>query len=314
MNYPINDITILVASRNRENYLIKLLDSISKLKIPPEVNVEAIIVDNASIDTTPQIIQNFQCSFPLKYIYEENPGKSIALNRGISESKGDLLLFTDDDAIVEKNWLIEYWRAANLYPDAGYFFGKIQPIFLHQNPPPWWNLAPRSLKGRDQGEKVIRFTEYCSDSMPIGINMAILRKAIPPREPFDENLGPSPITKLTGGADTKLGLRITMWGYPSYYIHSSIVYHHVSQDRLKWSYLTKRAHLDGRGSVRALDMKGKKITLLGVPIRLLFWLLKKTLLLPIGYISGKEMRTRELFLEIMYIAGQCKEYRISSKN
>ncbi|TES89951.1 MAG: glycosyltransferase family 2 protein, partial [Desulfobacteraceae bacterium] len=125
MKSPISRVTIIVCSCNRERLLAETINSITGLRKPRQAHIEVIVVDNASTDNTPLIINNLASPFPIQYVREERLGHSIALNRGVRESKGELLLFTDDDALVDVDWLFEYWRYANAHREAGYFFSKI---------------------------------------------------------------------------------------------------------------------------------------------------------------------------------------------
>jgi len=64
---------------------------------------EILVVDNGSTDRTAKIIK----SFPIRYLCETRRGISYARNRGIEESRGDILAFTDSDCMVTTMWLRE---------------------------------------------------------------------------------------------------------------------------------------------------------------------------------------------------------------
>ena len=45
------------------------------------------------------------CHAPVRYVLEPHPGQSRARNRGILETTGDFVAFTDDDCVVDPGWL-----------------------------------------------------------------------------------------------------------------------------------------------------------------------------------------------------------------
>jgi glycosyltransferase involved in cell wall biosynthesis len=68
---------------------------------------EVIIVDDGSRDGTAHTCEEFKKNFPgMKYVsLAENVGSPAARNRGIRESRGNYLLFTDDDCLPEHDWI-----------------------------------------------------------------------------------------------------------------------------------------------------------------------------------------------------------------
>jgi glycosyltransferase involved in cell wall biosynthesis len=61
-------------------------------------NIEVIVVDDASTDTTQERLRSAHTRFPLKVIrLEENHGAPAARNRGEKEAQGTYLLFLDAD-------------------------------------------------------------------------------------------------------------------------------------------------------------------------------------------------------------------------
>ena len=65
---------------------------------------EVIVVDDNSPESG--AIEDVIKGFPCKYIrLLENQGAAVARNEGAKNSKGDVLLFTDSDCIVPKDWV-----------------------------------------------------------------------------------------------------------------------------------------------------------------------------------------------------------------
>ncbi len=110
-----NRFSILIACRNEEKNLHHLFQSLDRLDYS-EALYEIIIVDDASEDTSPELIEKFcltkkNASFyhiPQKDI--EYMGKKAALKLAAGNAKYEFLLFTDADCVVPDNWLTSYNR------------------------------------------------------------------------------------------------------------------------------------------------------------------------------------------------------------
>ncbi|RLI42433.1 hypothetical protein DRO59_04160 [Candidatus Bathyarchaeota archaeon] len=103
------DISVIIATRNEREYLEETLKRLSfsiREAQKSNVNVELIVVDSSDDDTS-NIARGFTekvYSFPLK-------GVSRARNYGAKMSHGRILTFMDADTLVQKNTLIEIFKA-----------------------------------------------------------------------------------------------------------------------------------------------------------------------------------------------------------
>jgi glycosyltransferase involved in cell wall biosynthesis len=69
----------------------------------PEERREILVVDNGSTDRTAEIVKEF----PVRYVLEGRRGIPYARNRGIEESRGEIIAFTDSDCVASRRWLSE---------------------------------------------------------------------------------------------------------------------------------------------------------------------------------------------------------------
>ena len=105
-------LSILTATYNRSNYLLKLYESI-KENLKYNVTPEWIIEDDGSTDDTKNIVQGFidENKVIIKYLYQKNNGKMSAINEAVKMATGDLIVDCDSDdcftnnsfEIIEKN-------------------------------------------------------------------------------------------------------------------------------------------------------------------------------------------------------------------
>ena len=96
---------------------------------------ETLVIDNGSTDETKSVIRQFQELLPLRNVEEANIGLANARNRAVRESRGDWLIWIDDDVTVDPRWLLAYQLAAVKYPNASVFGGPIKICFsaLHHS-------------------------------------------------------------------------------------------------------------------------------------------------------------------------------------
>lgn len=97
-------ITILTPAYNRGHLLGKLYQSLVNQDFE---DFEWLIVDDGSSDSTTDIVDKFiqDKKIIISYIKQSNGGKHRALNRGVKESKGELILIVDSDDSLPKNSL-----------------------------------------------------------------------------------------------------------------------------------------------------------------------------------------------------------------
>lgn len=93
-------VTILIAARNEEDKIVETLKYISKQDYSGEIKI--ILVDNNSTDNTVEVARKAaeKLNFDLKIISESKPGKSHALNKGLSFVETELFATLDADTLL----------------------------------------------------------------------------------------------------------------------------------------------------------------------------------------------------------------------
>ncbi len=95
-------VSVIVPVYNVENYICKCLDSLVKQTLK---DIEIIIINDGSTDSSIDVINNYIEKYPQKIVYleKENGGLSDARNYGIPYAKGEYIAFLDSDDYVEKD-------------------------------------------------------------------------------------------------------------------------------------------------------------------------------------------------------------------
>jgi GT2 family glycosyltransferase len=91
-------LSVVIPTRNRVATLERSLTILHAQRIEPS-DVELIVVDNASSDATPSLLDGLEGRgrLELRVIQHETPGASGARNAGIAAARGEILLFLGDD-------------------------------------------------------------------------------------------------------------------------------------------------------------------------------------------------------------------------
>jgi L-malate glycosyltransferase len=239
-------LTVLMATHNGAPTLPVVLDAYCKLE-PPAGGWNLVIVDNGSTDSTKEIIEAFTQKLPLTYAFEGQQGKNAALNTGLTYIEGDLIVFTDDDAIPRRDWLVQLRTTADSQSSFSIFGGTILPKW-EVDPEPWiLNWVPLSvaytLTDPDWPEGPI------TPQRVFEVNSAYRAHIFDLGYRFDPAMGPSG-SNYPMGSGTELHLRLMNAGYTAWHCKSAVVEHIVRKSQLQRDWLLGRAFRYGRGHYR----------------------------------------------------------------
>ena len=101
------EVSVVVSTHNRCHYLDVVLGSLAAQD--SDVPFEVIVIDNASTDDTARCLESW-CRKDRRFrtAYEGRPGLSYGKNAGVRLARGSLVLFTDDDTVVDAHWITAY--------------------------------------------------------------------------------------------------------------------------------------------------------------------------------------------------------------
>jgi glycosyltransferase involved in cell wall biosynthesis len=92
-------LSILIPVYNEALLLERIVDRVVAVCLPNNIDKEIIIVDDASTDSTPEIIQQLCKKYHnlISFRQPQNKGKGAALRLAINAAKGDYIIFQDAD-------------------------------------------------------------------------------------------------------------------------------------------------------------------------------------------------------------------------
>ena len=211
-------VTVAICTRNRAADLKLCLDALMKL---PQKGQEILVVDNdPSDDDTKNLVAQY-CS--VKYILEKRRGLDVARNRAIKEAGNEIIAFTDDDALVDLNWLEALLKNFE-EPLVMCVTGMTMPLELETK----GQEAFEHYSSFGKGFFKKRFSYFNSDPLAAGnvgagANMALKKKLVNEIGWFDEALDAG--TATHSGGDHEFFVRILLAGYQIVYEPEALSWH-----------------------------------------------------------------------------------------
>ncbi len=252
-------ITIIICTYNQCESLKAALESLLLQKINSSFDYEIIVVDNNSKDRTRETVAPYisKCNGRLRYVFEPNQGLSYARNRGIQEAKGEVIAFTDDDAVADEKWLGNLLRVYNDF-DADCVGGKVEP-FGNIDMPEW---MPEELAYLftivDFGTECILLKYPLS---PAGANISFKKKVFNRVGMFSADLGRKG-NSLLSREESDICYKIQQTGGSIYYSPNAVVNHRIHCSRLSRKWVRNRIFWEGRSfAVMELRNLGVKFTI-----------------------------------------------------
>lgn len=90
-------VSVIITVYNGEKYIKQAIESVLSQTYK---DIELIVIDDGSIDTTKEVI----CNYPnIKYAYQDNRGEGAARNYGVSLANGEYIAFLDADDLYKKD-------------------------------------------------------------------------------------------------------------------------------------------------------------------------------------------------------------------
>jgi len=117
-------ISLIVPAFNEEVTIRKSLQSLIDLDYP---NYEIIVINDGSTDNTLEIAREFE-NLQVKVIHQQNQGKAKALNNGIKNSKGEIVVTVDADTQLKKNSLKKLSARFSRNKQIGAVAGNVKVI------------------------------------------------------------------------------------------------------------------------------------------------------------------------------------------
>lgn len=240
-------VSIIIATKGRLDGLQRLFSSLKKIPAWHEIQPEVIIGNNAEDPSLAHSVKELVEAFgsevgEVRHLREEDPAQPRAKcrtqNIAITQARGEIVAFIDDDVEVTPQWL-----------RAVYDFFKNQAFDAMQGPV----LIPPEMQNEQEFLRVyhryrtIPFVQYKPEVSEIttltGANMAMRAGLFSRVGLFDERLGPG---RSGISEDVEFAQRIIRSGGRIGYEPKAAVYHEVDWSRLTEEFFRLRHEQQGR--------------------------------------------------------------------
>jgi GT2 family glycosyltransferase len=221
-------ISVIVCTYNGTTTLRSCLESLQGLRY---ANFEVLLIDDGSTED----IASIAAAFPaVRYLRQEHAGLSAARNLGMKQAGGDILAYTDDDCLVDEDWLA--------YIAAGFDDPQWVACGGPNIPPAPRNQAEAIVAAAPGAPAHVMLNDAEAEHLP-GCNLAIRKAAL-------EAIGGFREAYRTAGDDVDVCWRLREAGGRLRFMPGAMVWHH--RRRSFSAYLRQQR---GYGHAEALLMK-----------------------------------------------------------
>ena len=237
--------SVIFCTYNREKYIYNAMKSIAEQDFSSQ-DYEIVLVNNNSTDSTESICNQFQKDYPhivFRYFLETNQGLSYARNRGVAESRGEILVFVDDDATAFDHYLSSIDILFKEHPSVRACGGPIQPVY-EVIKPKWLSHYTEQLIGGAlyEGDKVKPFR---NGRYPGGGNSAFRKEIFDIYGLFNVELGRKG-TGLIGAEEKDLYDRLTRGKEQFFYLPQMGIYHYIPEKKLTEAHFRELTYSIGK--------------------------------------------------------------------
>jgi glycosyltransferase involved in cell wall biosynthesis len=125
LEQQVSHASVVICTRNRADKIGTAVKSVLQLDDP---SFDVTVIDQSTTDATEEVLRPLAADDTrLHYVHVDEAGLSRAYNNGVRRTSGDIIAFTDDDCVVDPDWLTHIRAAFAAEPDGDLLYGQVIP-------------------------------------------------------------------------------------------------------------------------------------------------------------------------------------------
>lgn len=283
-------VTVAICTFNNASLLEGALEALTRQQGAPGT-WDLVVVDNASTDDTPAVIERFRGRFGgrLRSVPESRQGLVFARRRAVAATEAPWIAFIDDDCRPERDWVASLLAFLDGHPDAGAVGGRVV-LEWEQAPSEGLLAYEEAFAAQDLGRRAVAVSRL------VGAGLAVHRSRL-----LATGWAETPLlvgrsgSSLGAGDDTEMVVRLRADGHPAWYCPDLELRHVVPSGRISEGHLLQM--VTGFGAARPIIAgiewtRGPLLFWMSYPLRMLRHLAQAAA----SFLrSGRSLRTRLLW-------------------
>ena len=241
MSISKNMISVIVCCYNSQYVIKDTLEYLANQQTNNAFNYEVVLVDNNCTDYTVEVANavwnELDTTIDLNVVTESKPGLSYAREAGVNHSKGEFIVFCDDDNWLASDYLQIAFNFMMKHPEVGALGGQSIGV-LEGVEPKWWH---KEAKNYAVGKQAAKSGDVSSRGYVWGAGMVFWKSLFLRlyNTGFESLLSDRKGELLSSGGDSELCKWFILMGYKLWYLEELKFKHYITSQRLTDSYLVK---------------------------------------------------------------------------
>ncbi len=243
-------VSTIICCYNSANKIKDVLHHLEKQKNTAGIQWEVIVVDNASTDNTTEVASRSWSRKDVNFqvVYEEKPGLSNARIKGLQTSVHPVIVFVDDDNLVDENYIRRAYQIMKDHSDVG-LAGGLGEAVSDVEFPGWFRnyLDVYAVGPQADNEGYIPMERTYLHGAGI-----IMRKDVwdyLQQNGFTFLLSGRKGKSMSSGEDSEISSAFRLAGFKLWYDPGLRFKHILPEQRISWKYVTRLAKEFGKSFV-----------------------------------------------------------------
>jgi GT2 family glycosyltransferase len=238
--------SVIVCTKDRPDVLGRALSAVAALDYP---NYETVVIDGSSGPESERLVR---AEHPDVRYYRLAAGGRLIVgrDRGLAEARGEVIAYTDDDAVVDRNWLAEHIAGFDAADRIGCTTGLASPLELATPAQVWFEafgafgegIEPRTISLATRERRSL--LPYATGRIGSGVSMAFRASVLREIGGFDLALD------VAGAEDISAFFDVLCAGYGVAFCPAALVHH---EHRRTYEVMRRqvRSYAEGLGTYGA---------------------------------------------------------------